>query len=72
MPTDEAALASVCQANERYAADYERRLAAETVAMLVNIRSDAWRVLALVDAMLNLELRVSEPPPSEPQLHDAA
>ena len=72
MPTDEAALASVCQANERYAADYKRRLAAEIVAMLVNTRSDAWRVLALVDAMLNLELRVSEPPPSEPQLHDAA
>jgi hypothetical protein len=34
MPTDEAELAELRQANEHYAADYERRLAAEIVAML--------------------------------------
>ena len=34
MPTDEAALAQLRQANAHYAAEYERRLAAEIVAML--------------------------------------
>ena len=33
MPTDETALAELRQANERYADGYERRLAAEIVAM---------------------------------------
>jgi hypothetical protein len=62
MPTDEAALAELRQANAHFAADYERRLAAEIVAMLPEAREEALRVLAFVTAILNLEL----PPPSEP------
>ena len=58
MPTDEATLARERQANARYAADYERRLAAEIVAMLPD-RVEAKRVLAFVDAVLNLS--VGEP-----------
>jgi hypothetical protein len=55
MPTDEAELAELRQANARYAADYERRLAAEIVAMLPG-PEEARRVLAFVDAILNLKL----------------
>jgi hypothetical protein len=54
MPTDEAALAELRHANARFAADYERRLAAEIVAMLPEARDEALRVLTLVDAILNL------------------
>jgi hypothetical protein len=54
MPTDEAELASVRQANALCAADYERRLAAEIVAMLPEARDEALRVLAYVAAILNL------------------
>jgi hypothetical protein len=50
---DEAALAELRQTNELYARDYERRLAAEIVAMLPD-REEARRVLAYVDAILNL------------------
>jgi hypothetical protein len=60
MSTDEAELAEQRQANARYAADYERRLAAEIVAMLPD-REEAKRVLAFVDAILNLK-----PPPQDP------
>jgi hypothetical protein len=45
MPTDEAALAKARRANERHADDYERRLAAEIVAILLD-REEAKRVLA--------------------------
>jgi hypothetical protein len=45
MPTGEAALTKARQANERHAVDYERRLAAEIVAMLPD-REEAKRVLA--------------------------
>ena len=41
MPMDEAMLAEVRQANERYAADYERRLAEEIVTMLPNSPDEA-------------------------------
>jgi hypothetical protein len=61
MPMDEAALAELRQANAHYAADYERRLAAEIVAMLPEARDEALHVLAYVDAILSLEL----PPASE-------
>jgi hypothetical protein len=44
--------------------DYDRHLDAEIVAML----HDAWRMLALLHANLNLNLKVREPRPSEPQL----
>jgi hypothetical protein len=53
----------------RYYDDYDRRLAAEIVAMLVNTRSDAQRALAVVDIIMNLPLPA---PPSEPRLPDAA
>jgi|HubBroStandDraft_4_1064222.scaffolds.fasta_scaffold2331134_1 hypothetical protein len=52
----------------RYYDDYDRRLAAEIVAMLV-YHSDARRVLAIVDIIMNLPLTA---PPSEPRLPDAA
>jgi hypothetical protein len=55
MPTDEVELAEQRQANARYAADYNQRLAAEIVAMLPD-REAARRVLAFVDAILNLSL----------------
>ena len=42
---DQAELAGVRQANERYAASYERRLAADIVAMLPGDREQARRVL---------------------------
>ena len=57
MPMDEAVLAEVRQANERYAADYERRLAEEIVTMLPDSPDEALRVLAVVDAFLNLTLK---------------
>jgi hypothetical protein len=60
MPTDEALIARVRLANAHHAADYERRLAAEIVAMLPPAREEALRVLAYVAAILNLE----PPPPS--------
>ena len=53
----------------RYYDDYDRRLAAEIVAMLVNTRSDAQRALAVVAIIMNLPLPA---PPSEPRLLDAA
>jgi hypothetical protein len=56
MPMDEAALAEVRQANAHFAADYERRLAAEIVAMLPDDRDGARRVLAYIDAILNLSV----------------
>ena len=37
-------------------ADYERRLAAEIVAMLPDDRDGARRVLAYIDAILNLSV----------------
>jgi hypothetical protein len=46
---------------------YERHLAGEIIAMLPVAPDEAWRVLAIVDAMLNVKL-----PPREPQLPDAA
>jgi hypothetical protein len=60
MPTDEVALAALRQANARYAADYERRLAEEIVAMLPEDRDEARRVLAFVDAILNLPVEEPE------------
>jgi hypothetical protein len=51
---DEAELAELRQANAHYAADYERRLATEIVALLPDDREEALRVLAYVDAILNL------------------
>jgi hypothetical protein len=56
MPTDEAVLARVRQANARFAAGYERRLAAAIVAMLPEARDEALRVSRLVDAILNLQV----------------
>jgi hypothetical protein len=61
--------AAARQANERHAGEYENRLAAEIVAMLPDIRRDAWRVLAVVDKMLSLE---PQPQAGEPQLPDDA
>ena len=49
-----------CARRTRYAADYERRLAAEIVAMLPG-PEEARQVLAFVDAILNLK-----PPPQDP------
>jgi hypothetical protein len=68
MPLDQAMLAEVRQANAAYHADYERRLAAEIVAMLPDARDDAMRVLAIVDIIMNLNLTL----PSEPRRPDAA
>ena len=67
MPVDEAMLAEVRQANAAYLAGYERRLAAEIVEMLPDSPDEALRVLAFVDAMLNVKV-----PPRQPPLHDAA
>ena len=53
----------------RYYDDYERRLAAEIVAMRPEARDEARRVLAIVDIIMNLPLA---PRPSEPPLPDAA
>ncbi len=44
------------QANARFAADYERHLAAKIIALLPEARDDALRVLAYVDAILNLSV----------------
>ena len=63
MPMDEAALAELRQANAAHLAGYERRLAAEIVAMLPD-REQAERVLAIVDAIMNMQLP-SEPPPPD-------
>lgn len=54
MPVDQAALAELRRANARFAAHYERHLAAEIVAMLPEARDEALLVLRLVDAILNL------------------
>jgi hypothetical protein len=62
MPRDEVALAELRQANHPYVASYERRLAAEIVAMLPEARNEALRVLALVDAILNLPVEEPHPP----------
>ena len=67
MPPDEAMLAEMRRANAAYLAGYERRLAEEIVAMLPEAPDEARRVLAVVDAMMNLELPPREPPASEPQ-----
>ena len=69
---DEAMVAEVRQANAAYLAGYERRLANEIVAMLPEAPDEALRVLAVVDAMLNVELPPREPPASEPQPDAAA
>ena len=55
MPTASAELVSLRQANAAYHDDYPRRLAAEIVAMLPD-REEAKRVLAIADAIMNLEL----------------
>ena len=60
-------IAEVRQANAAYLAGYQRRLAEKIVAMLPEARDDARRVLAVVDAMLALELPPREPEPSEPR-----
>jgi hypothetical protein len=59
---NEAELSTVRQANERHVADYERRLAAEIVAMLPDDRDEARRVLAFVAAILNLPVEEPRPP----------
>jgi hypothetical protein len=64
MPTDEAALAELRQANAHYAADYERRLAAEIAAALPDDRDEARRVLAIAHAILDLP--VGEPEGESP------
>ena len=56
MPMDEAALAELRQANAAYLAGYERRLAAQIVAMLPEARDEASLVLAFVDRILDLRL----------------
>jgi hypothetical protein len=61
MPTGEVALAGLRQASARHADGYHQRLAADLVAMLPHDRDEARRILAYVEAILNLEL----PPPSE-------
>jgi hypothetical protein len=58
MTRDETALAEMRQPD-----DYERRLAAEIVAMIHNIGTDPRRVLAIIAAILSLELPPSEPAP---------
>ena len=65
-PMDEAMLAEARQANAAFLASYERRLAAEIVEMLPAAPDDARRVLAVVDAMLNVRLPGKQPP-SEPR-----
>jgi hypothetical protein len=60
MPTDEADLAELRQANECYAADYEQRLAADLVAMLPDDREAARRVWRYVDAILSLTVEEPE------------
>ena len=72
MPMDEAMLAEARQANEPYRASYQRRLAAEIVAMLPESPDEARRVPATVDAMLNVKVPPREPPASEPRPPDAA
>jgi hypothetical protein len=52
MPTDEAALAELRETNALHALTYERRLA--EAAMLPEDRDEALRVLAYIDAILNL------------------
>jgi hypothetical protein len=64
MPTDEAELAELRQANAHHAAEYERRLAAEIVTMLPDDREQAKRVLAYVEAFLDLK---RGPPPGFPR-----
>jgi hypothetical protein len=54
MPPDEAELAELRQANAHYALTYERRLAAQIVAMLPEARDEALLVLKLVETILNL------------------
>jgi hypothetical protein len=56
-------------ASERQDVDnYERRIAAEVVAMVRDTEVDARRVLAYVDAILNLELPGEEPPAASAQI----
>lgn len=57
----EAELAELRKASEESASDYERRLAAEIVAMMPDDPVATKRLLAFIHAILNLEL----PPPSE-------
>jgi hypothetical protein len=63
MPIDETELASVREANQPYHAGYERRLAAEIVAMLPQARDEALRILMVVDVILSLPVAPSEPRP---------
>jgi hypothetical protein len=56
-------------ASARTLDDYERRLAADIVAMLLNVGADARRVLTLVHAILNL---TPKPQLTEPRLPDDA
>ena len=44
------------QESAHYATDFNRRLAAELVAMLPDDRDEARRVLAIIDHILSLEL----------------
>ena len=60
---DEAMLAEVRQANAAYLAGYERRLAAEIVAMLPD-REEAWRVLATVDGHVECETAAARTAPA--------
>jgi hypothetical protein len=53
------------ESERRYYADYERRLAAEIVAMLPD-REEAERVLAIVDVIMSLTLKPREPQPPPP------
>ena len=63
--SDEAELTALRQANAVYAADYQRRLATEIVAMLPDDREEARRVLAIAHAMMHLELPGDDPRPSD-------
>jgi hypothetical protein len=64
---DEAELASERQVFDKGsdADDYERRVARDVVAMLLETRADARQVLRLVDAMLNVKLPGEDQHPSD-------
>ena len=57
MPTDEAVLAELRQANARHAAGYQQRLAAEIVAMLPADREEAELVLRFARAFTETSRR---------------
>ena len=60
MPTDEATLAELRQADESDNIAWRERLAGQIAPALPYPRDDALRVLRLAEAILNIE-----PPPSE-------